>query len=327
MVTAGAYFGRRHQGPAGGFTLVEHGQKIWRNGEIVDWETAGSTSLLTHTLHYGVGAFEGIRAYKRAKGETTIFRLKEHINRLMESCRLVMLKPRVSAEQVCDGCVAVLRANKLDEAYLRPLITMGAGAMGVYAPNNPIETHIITWKWGAYLGAEALEKGIRCKVSSFSRHHINVSFAKGKLVGQYINSVMAKQEAKLDGFDEAILTDVNGYVSEGSGENIFIVKNGTITTPPLSASILAGITRDTLITLAREAGITVREEYVTRDELYLADEVFFTGTAAEVTPVVEVDHRMIGAAVRGEITRSLQARYFDIVKGKDESHPEWHTPV
>jgi len=307
--------------------MVEHGQKIWRNGEIVDWATAGSTSLLTHTLHYGVGAFEGIRAYNRAGGETTIFRLREHINRLFESCRLVMLKPSVVASQVCDGCVAVMRANGLEEAYIRPLVIVGEGRMGVYAPDNPVDTHIIPWKWGAYLGTEALEKGIRCKVSSFSRHHINVAFAKGKLVGQYINSVMAKQEAKLDGFDEAILTDVNGYVSEGSGENIFIVKNGCITTPPLSASILAGITRDTLIVLAREAGITVREEYMTRDELYLADEVFFTGTAAEVTPVIEVDHRAIGAGKRGEVTATLQARYFDIVKGTDESHPEWHTPV
>lgn len=307
--------------------MVEHGQKIWRNGEIVDWEAAGSTSLLTHTLHYGVGAFEGIRAYKRARGETTIFRLPEHVRRLFDSCRLVMLKPRVNEQQVCDGCVGVMHANDLKEAYLRPLVTVGTGAMGVYAPNNPVETHIITWKWGAYLGAEALDSGIRCKVSSFSRHHINVSFAKGKLVGQYINSVMAKQEAKLDGFDEAILTDVNGYVSEGSGENIFIVKKGAITTPPLSASILAGITRDTIITLAREAGITVREEYVTRDELYLADEVFFTGTAAEVTPVVDVDHRVIGSGKVGEVTKALQTRYFDIVRGKDDSHPEWHTTV
>ncbi|MEZ4223569.1 MAG: branched-chain amino acid transaminase [Polyangiaceae bacterium] len=307
--------------------MVEHGQKIWRNGEIVDWEAAGSTSLLTHTLHYGVGAFEGIRAYKRARGETTIFRLPEHVRRLFDSCRLVMLKPRVNEQQVCDGCVGVMHANDLKEAYLRPLVTVGTGAMGVYAPNNPVETHIITWKWGAYLGADALDKGIRCKVSSFSRHHINVSFAKGKLVGQYINSVMAKQEAKLDGFDEAILTDVNGYVSEGSGENIFIVKKGAITTPPLSASILAGITRDTIITLAREAGITVREEYVTRDELYLADEVFFTGTAAEVTPVVDVDHRVIGSGNVGEVTKALQTRYFDIVRGKDDSHPEWHTTV
>ncbi|MBX3128976.1 MAG: branched-chain amino acid transaminase [Polyangiaceae bacterium] len=307
--------------------MTEHGDKIWKNGEIVDWKVAGSTSLLTHTLHYGVGAFEGIRAYRRGDGNTSIFRLQDHIVRLAESCHLVMMKPRVTVEQIVDGCLQVLRENSMSEGYLRPLVTIGAGAMGVYAPNNPIETYIIAWKWGAYLGAEALDRGIRCKVSSFSRHHINVAFAKGKLVGQYINSVMAKQEAKLDGFDEAILTDVNGYVSEGSGENVFIVKKGVLTTPPLSASILAGITRETIITLAREEGLTVKEEYITRDELYLADEVFLTGTAAEVTPVVEVDHRVIGTGQRGEVTRRLQARYFDIVKGKDDSHPEWLTRV
>jgi branched-chain amino acid aminotransferase len=206
-------------------------------------------------------------------------------------------------------------------------VVIGDGAMGVYAPNNPIHTYVMVWKWGAYLGAEALEKGISCMVSSFSRHHINVSFAKGKLVGQYINSVMAKQESKLAGFDEAILTDVNGYVSEGSGENIFLVKGGAITTPPLSSSILAGITRDTVIRLAREEGVAVREEPITRDELYLADEVFFTGTAAEVTPVRMVDHRVIGRGTMGEITRLLQKRYFDVVRGSDDSHPEWLTRV
>jgi branched-chain amino acid aminotransferase len=199
--------------------------------------------------------------------------------------------------------------------------------MGVYAPDNPVHTYVIAWKWATYLGKDALERGIRCRISSFSRHHINVSFAKGKLVGQYINSVMAKQEAKLDGFDEAILTDVNGYVSEGSGENIFVVKKGVLRTPPLSSSILAGITRDTVMTLAREHGITVREEYITRDELYLADEVFFTGTAAEVTPVVEVDHRVIGSGAPGEVSKTLQTRYFDIVRGADDSHPEWLTRI
>lgn len=307
--------------------MLEYGQKVWKDGEISDWKSGGNLSLLTHTLHYGVGAFEGIRAYKRARGETAIFRLREHIDRLFDSCQLVMIKPTVTREQVVQGCIDVLRANEMAEAYLRPIALIADGAMGVYAPKNPVATYIATWKWGTYLGPEALEKGIRCMVSSFSRHHINVSFAKGKLVGQYINSVMAKQEAKLDGFDEAILTDVNGYVSEGSGENVFIVKKGVLTTPPLSASILAGITRETIITLAREEGLTVKEEYITRDELYLADEVFLTGTAAEVTPVVEVDHRVIGTGQRGEVTRRLQARYFDIVKGKDDSHPEWLTRV
>jgi len=307
--------------------MLDYGKKIWKNGEIVDWDNGGSASLLTHTLHYGVGAFEGIRAYKRSRGETAIFRLRDHIQRLFDSCKLVMIKPSVTADQVMEGCKEILRANSLEEAYLRPLVVIGDGAMGVYAPNNPIHTYVMVWKWGAYLGAEALEKGISCMVSSFSRHHINVSFAKGKLVGQYINSVMAKQESKLAGFDEAILTDVNGYVSEGSGENIFLVKGGSITTPPLSSSILAGITRDTVIRLAREEGVAVREEPITRDELYLADEVFFTGTAAEVTPVRMVDHRVIGRGAMGEITRLLQKRYFDVVRGSDDSHPEWLTRV
>ena len=307
--------------------MVEHGDTIWKDGELVGWKDGAGTSILTHTLHYGVGAFEGIRAYKRAGGETCIFRLKEHVDRLFDSCKLVMMKPRVSAEQVREGCVETMRANGLAEAYLRPLVLIGEGAMGVLAPNNPVYTYVVVWKWGAYLGAEGLEKGIRCKISSFSRHHINVSFAKGKLVGQYINSVVAKQEAKLSGFDEAILTDVNGYVSEGSGENLFVVKNGVITTPPLSSSILAGITRDTVLTLAREHGIVVSEERITRDELYLADEVFLTGTAAEVTPVREVDHRTIGSGKVGEVTELLQQRYFDVVKGRDDSHPEWLTRV
>ncbi len=307
--------------------MLEYGKRVWKDGEVLDWAAGGNAPLLTHTLHYGVGAFEGIRAYKRAGGETLIFRLGDHIQRLFDSMKLVMMKPRVSAEQVMDGCIRVLRENELDEAYLRPLAVIGEGQMGVYAPNNPVVTYVMAWKWGAYLGADALEKGIRCAISSFARHHINVSFAKGKLVGQYINSVLAKQEAKLAGFDEAILTDVNGYVSEGSGENIFIVKRGVLTTPPLSGSILAGITRDTLITLALEEGLGVREEFITRDELYLADEVFLSGTAAEVTPVREIDHRSIGSGKMGEITHTLQKRYFDVVRGSDDSHPEWLTRV
>lgn len=307
--------------------MLEYGQKVWKDGEISDWKSGGNLSLLTHTLHYGVGAFEGIRAYKRARGETAIFRLREHIDRLFDSCQLVLIKPIVTREQVMQGCVDVLRANGQAEAYLRPIALIADGAMGVYAPKNPVATYIATWKWGTYLGPEALEKGIRCMVSSFSRHHINVAFAKGKLVGQYINSVMAKQEAKLAGFDEAILTDVNGYVSEGSGENIFLVKGGKLLTPPLAASILGGITRDTVITLAREEGLVVAEQFITRDELYLADEVFLTGTAAEITPVREINHRGIGSGQMGPITRALQKRYFDVVKGSDDSHPEWLTRV
>lgn len=303
--------------------MVDFGEKIWKDGEIVASGEAASVSLLTHTLHYGVGAFEGIRAYRRADGVSYVFRLTEHVDRLFDSCKLVMIEPQVTRAQVHEGCLEVLRVNQLAEGYLRPITLMGEGAMGIHAPDNPIETFIVAWKWGAYLGTEGLEKGIRCKISSFSRHHINVGFAKGKLTGQYINSVVAKQEAISSGYDEAIMLDVNGYVSEGSGENIFIVKNGRITTPPLASSILAGITRDTVMTLAREDGLPLREGRITRDELYLADEVFLTGTAAEVTPVREVDGRSIGSGTVGEVTRQLQKRYFDIVRGGDTSHPEW----
>jgi branched-chain amino acid aminotransferase len=306
---------------------VNPGEKFWRDGGLADWKSEGKTSLLTHTLHYGVGAFEGIRAYQRAGGETAIFRLREHVNRLFDSCKLVLVEPNVTREQVFEGCREVLRANGMLDGYIRPMVFLGPGAMGILPVENPPCTFVVAWAWGAYLGKDGLERGIRCKISSFARHAINVSFAKGKLNGQYINSVMAKREAKLSGFDEAILCDIHGFVSEGSGENLFIVKDGRLTTPPLSSSILAGITRDTVMTLAREEGIPLVEERITRDELYLADEVFLTGTAAEVTPVREVDHRVIGAGERGPITRRLQERYFDIVKGSDNSHPEWLTRV
>jgi branched-chain amino acid aminotransferase len=307
-------------------TMVDKVEKIWMDGELVNWDDA-KVHVLTHTIHYGVGAFEGIRAYKRADGSTTIFRLRDHIERLLASCKLANLKPRFTEEQLSKASVDLLRTNKLDEAYLRPLIYIGDGAMGVYAPNNPIRAFIVAYKWGAYLGAEALEKGIRVKISSWQRHHINVSLAKAKMMGQYTNSVMAKSEAKLGGYDEAVLLDTQGFVSEGSGENIFIVKKGKITTPPLSSSILAGITRDTIITLAREEGLTVSEDRITRDELYLADEAFFTGTAAEVTPIREVDNRAVGEGNVGPVTKRLQARYFDVVKGSDTHHPEWLTRV
>jgi branched-chain amino acid aminotransferase len=307
-------------------TMVDKVEKIWMDGELVNWDDA-KVHVLTHTIHYGVGAFEGIRAYKRADGSTTIFRLREHIERLLASCKLTNLKPRFTEEQLCKASVDLLRTNKLDEAYLRPLIYIGDGAMGVYAPNNPIRAFIVAYKWGAYLGAEALEKGIRVKISSWQRHHINVSLAKAKMMGQYTNSVMAKSEAKLGGYDEAVLLDTQGFVSEGSGENIFLVKKGKITTPPLSSSILAGITRETIITLAREEGLTVSEDRITRDELYLADEAFFTGTAAEVTPIREVDNRAVGEGNVGPVTKRLQARYFDVVKGSDTHHPEWLTRV
>lgn len=306
--------------------MVDKVKSIWMEGEFVDWDDA-KLHLLTHTMHYGLGAFEGIRAYKRADGRTTIFRLHEHITRLFDSCKLMMIEPRFNREQVIAACSAILKENRMEEAYLRPIVWVGDGAMGVYAPDNPIRTAVVAWKWGAYLGAGAVEKGIRVKVSSWARHHIHVSLAKGKIMGQYTNSTLAKREAKLAGYDEAVLMDVQGYVSEGSGENLFIVKRGKLITPPLSASILEGVTRDTILTLAREEGIPVSEEMVTRDQLYLADEAFFTGTAAEVTPIREVDNRQIGEGSVGPITKRLQQRYFDVVRGSDTSHPEWLTRV
>jgi branched-chain amino acid aminotransferase len=306
--------------------MVEKLQKIWLDGELVPWDDA-NVHLLTHSLHYGLGAFEGIRAYKRANGKSYIFRLKEHIERLFDTCKMVLIQPRFTREQITQACHDTLAANHLDEGYLRPVIFVGDGAMGIYAPNNPIRTTVIAWKWGAYLGDEALKSGIRVKISSFARHHINVSLAKAKMMGQYTNSMLAKREAKLAGYDEAVLLDPYGYVSEGSGENIFIVKKGVLHTPDLSSSILEGITRDTVITLAREMGYEVREGRISRDQLWLADECFFTGTAAEVTPVREVDNRAIGDGVVGPITRRIQEKFFDVVRGDDTSHSEWLTPL
>ena len=306
--------------------MVDKVKKIWMDGELVDWDDA-NVHILTHSLHYGLGAFEGIRCYKRADGGSYVFRLKEHIDRLFDSCKLILLAPKFSREQVMSASVELLRANAMPEGYLRPMVYLGDGAMGIYAPNNPVRTSVIAWKWGAYLGDEALKNGIRCKISSFARHHINVSLAKAKMMGQYTNSVLAKREAKLGGYDEAILLDTQGYVSEGSGENIFLVKKGVIYTPDLSCSILEGITRDTIITLAREEGLAVVETRITRDQLWLADEVFFTGTAAEVTPVREIDNRTIGEGTVGPITKRIQSRFFDVVKGTDTSHVEWLTKI
>jgi branched-chain amino acid aminotransferase len=312
--------------------MVDKVKKIWVEGEMVDWDDA-QVHVLTHSLHYGVAAFEGIRAYKRAGGPggagagTHVFRLKEHIQRLMDSSKMTLLTPRFSREQIADACVEVLRVNGMQEGYLRPLVYIAEGAMGIYAPTNPVRTLIAAWQWGSYLGDEALAKGIRCKISSFARHHINISLAKGKITGQYTNSVLAKREAKFAGYDEAIMLDAHGYVSEGSGENIFIVKNGTLITPDLSSSILEGITRDAVLTLAREEGVPVVEGRITRDQLWLADEAFFTGTAAELTPIREVDNRTIGEGVVGPITKRLQTRFFDVVRGSDTSHPGWLTKV
>lgn len=306
--------------------MVDKVKKVWIDGQFVDWDDA-TVHILTHSLHYGLAAFEGIRAYKRADGATYVFRLREHVDRLFDSCKMCLLKPEFTREQITSVCIETLRANGMPEGYLRPMVYVGEGAMGIYAPTNPVRTAVIAWKWGAYLGEEALKSGIRAKISSFARHHINVSLAKAKMTGQYTNSVLAKREAKLGGYDEAILLDSNGFVSEGSGENIFVVRKGILHTPDLSCSILEGITRDTVITLARELGLTVAEGRMTRDQLWLADEVFFTGTAAEVTPVREIDNRTVGDGTIGPITRKIQQRFFDVVRGSDTSHPEWLTKV
>jgi branched-chain amino acid aminotransferase len=306
--------------------MVEKLQKIWVDGELVPWDEA-TVHLLTHSLHYGVGAFEGIRCYKRADGKSYIFRLREHIDRLFDTCKMTLLKPQFTREQIMRACAETLKANSLAEGYLRPVVFLGEGAMGIYAPDNPVRTTVLAWKWGAYLGEEALQSGIRAKISSFARHHVNVSLAKAKMMGQYTNSVLAKREAKFGGYDEAILLDANGYVSEGSGENIFLVKRGELLTPDLSSSILEGITRDSIITLAKELGLTVKECRITRDQLWLADEAFFTGTAAEITPIREVDNRPIGEGVVGPITKKLQSKFFDVARGSDSSHSEWLSPV
>jgi branched-chain amino acid aminotransferase len=306
--------------------MVDKVKKVWLDGSLVDWDAA-NVHVMTHSLHYGLAAFEGIRAYKRADGGTYIFRLHEHVDRLFDSCKMCLLRPEYTREQVMSVCAEILRANGLDEGYLRPMVFVGEGAMGIYAPNNPVRTAVLAWKWGAYLGEEALKNGIRAKISSFARHHINVSLAKAKMTGQYTNSVLAKREAKLGGYDEAILLDANGFVSEGSGENIFVIRKNIIHTPDLSCSILEGITRDTVITLARELGMTVDECRITRDQLWLADEVFFTGTAAEVTPVREIDNRTVGDGTVGPLTKRIQQRFFEVVRGADTSHPEWLTRV
>jgi branched-chain amino acid aminotransferase len=306
--------------------MVDKVKKVWLDGEFVDWDDA-KIHVLTHSFHYGLAAFEGIRAYKRADGATYVFRLREHIDRLFDSCKMCLLKPEFTREQVVAACCETLRTNGMSDGYLRPMVFIGEGAMGIYAPTNPVRTMVAAWKWGAYLGEEALRNGIRAKMSSFARLHVNVNLAKAKVTGQYTNSVLAKREAKLGGYDEAILLDASGYVSEGSGENIFVVRKGIIYTPDLSCSILEGITRDSVITLAREAGLTVVEERITRDQLWLADEVFFTGTAAEVTPVREVDNRTVGDGTVGPITKRVQARFFEVARGNDTSHPEWLTRI
>ncbi len=295
---------------------------IWFDGALVPWEKA-QVHVMTHTLHYGVGVFEGIRAYKQSGGGSAVFRLKEHVRRLFDSAKIVEMVIPYTEAQICEAILATLKANKMEEGYIRPLSFIGAGqSLGVYPGKNPIQTVICVWPWGAYLGEEALEKGIRIKTSTFTRHHVNVMMTKAKVCGNYVNSVLAKNEAIADGYDEGLLLDTEGYVSEGSGENIFMVSGGIIKTPSLT-SILSGITRNAVITLARDLGYQVVESRFTRDELYTADEAFFTGTAAEITPIRELDRRVIGEGKAGPVAKVLQKEFFKVVKGENPKYASW----
>jgi branched-chain amino acid aminotransferase len=296
--------------------------KIWVDGELIPWDDA-QEHMLAHTLHYGLGAFEGIRAYRREGGETIVFRLREHIDRLFESCHIATIDVPFTRQQLVDACVETLKVNGLTEAYLRPLVYLGYGGLGLGSLESPVRTVIAAFEWGAYLGDEGLNKGVRCMVSSFRRGAVDSFMSKGKICGQYVTSILAKREAIKRGYDEAIMLDQNGLVAEGSGENMFVIKDGRIHTPPLSGSILAGITRASLMTLAADAGYELVESTITRDTLWTADEVFMTGTAAEVTPIREIDDRTIGTGEPGPITKDLQKRFFAVVKGSDNSHEEW----
>jgi len=304
--------------------MLQPSDKIWMDGRFVNWADA-TVHVLTHSLHYGLAAFEGIRCYKGTHG-SAIFRLDEHVDRLFESAHICLMAVPYDRKQIRDAIVETVRINTLDTCYIRPLIYVGDGAMGIYPGENPIRVSIAAWKWGAYLGEEALTKGIRAKISSFTRHHVNVSMTRAKVSGYYVNSILAKCEAKKDGYDEAILLDPEGYVAEGTGENVFMVRKGQIKTTPLT-SILEGITRNSVLQLARETDIPAVEERFTRDALYVADEVFVTGTAAELTPVTEIDGRRIGPGVPGPITKALQKHFFEIVRGEDQAHASWLTRV
>jgi branched-chain amino acid aminotransferase len=293
---------------------------IWYDGKLVPWREA-TTHVLTHTLHYGMGAFEGIRAYKTARG-TAIFRLREHTERLFGSAHIFMMQMPFDQKTINEATREVVRANKLESAYIRPLAFYGSEKMGVSPRGSKVHIAIAAWNWGAYLGEEGLQKGIRVKTSSYTRHHPNISMVRAKACGHYVNSILANLEATEDGYDEAMLLDPEGYVAEGAGENLFLVKKGVVYTPDLT-SCLEGITRATVVTLARQLGYEVVEKRITRDEVYCADEAFFTGTAAEVTPIREVDNRIIGAGARGPVTERLQSKYFDVVNGRSPEHAEW----
>ena len=305
-------------------SMADRDGHIWFDGKMVDWRDA-RIHVLTHSLHYGMGVFEGVRAYKTKSG-TAIFRLAEHTRRLFNSAKIFQMQLPYTFETIVQAQKDVVRANALESCYLRPIAWIGSEKLGVSPRGNTIHVAIAAWAWGAYLGEEGLSKGIRVKTSSYSRHHVNVSLVRAKASGYYINSILANQEVTAHGYDEALLLDTDGYVSEGAGENVFIVRDGVLYTPDL-ASCLAGITRESVITIAHDLGIEVREKRITRDEMYCADEAFFTGTAAEITPIRELDDRQIGEGRRGPITEKLQSIFFDAVAGRNERYAKWLSPV
>ena len=305
-------------------SMADRDGLIWYDGKMVDWRDA-KLHVLTHSLHYGMAVFEGVRAYQTPAG-TAIFRLAEHTRRLFNSAKIFQMNVPYTFDQIAQAQKDTVRLNKLDSCYIRPIIWIGSEKMGVSAKGNTIHASIAVWPWGAYLGEDGISKGIRVKTSSYSRHHVNVSLVRAKASGYYINSILANQEVTAHGYDEALLLDTDGYVSEGSGENVFIVKDGRLVTPDL-ASCLDGITRDAVLTMARDLGIEVIEKRITRDEMYCADEAFFIGTAAEITPIRELDDRTIGEGRRGPVTERLQSLFFDVVAGKSEKYKHWLTLV
>jgi branched-chain amino acid aminotransferase len=301
-------------------SMADRDGLIWYDGKLVPWRDA-NTHVLTHSLHYGLAVFEGMRAYDTAKG-TAIFRLPEHIERMYNSAHIYMMKIPYSRETLMEASKEVVRANKLESCYIRPIAFYGSEKMGVSPRGASVHVAIAAWPWGAYLGADGLEKGIRVKTSSFARHHVNVTMARAKFAATYANSILANLEATQDGYDEALLLDVDGFVAEGAGENLFMVKNGQMFEPELTSALI-GITRDTVIRLAGDIGVQVTAKRLTRDDIYIADEAFFTGTAAEVTPIRELDNRVIGAGARGPITARLQSMFFDVVNARSEKHLDW----
>ncbi len=304
--------------------MLQATEKIWMNGSLVNWADA-KVHVLTHTLHYGTGVFEGIRCYKTDSG-SAVFRLPEHVDRLFDSAHILQMDVPFTREVVANAILETIRVNKIDACYIRPLVFFGYGAMGVFPLENPVQVSIAVWPWGSYLGEEGMKNGIRVKISSFSRPQVNATMVRSKTTANYANSLLAKREALKDGYDEALLLDAEGYVAEGSGENVFMVRKGVIKTPPLT-SILEGITRDTVMQLAAERGMRLVEERFSRDDLYIADEAFFSGTAAEITPIREVDNRRIGEAKLGPVTKELQSAFFDVVHGRDSRHADWLTSI